>query len=249
MQGEAINRERWGELEEVEEGQRLESTAFCLCYALMCCFLPLVVIKEAEEEEEEEEEEDVEGEMELHAGLDATGMETPLVDGISSIASGLSTPGGIVDMRKGIRYVHSLAAGWDLFTAFTILTTIVIAAVARRRLTFLNSSTPYWSKRRRRLAPRSMALATNMLSLALELLWQLTGRAPNLVACVVVSKMLHQVMLPRARPPSHQKTTTTTKPRKRRKRRKPRKAKNTRISSFKGRNKYMLAVYGSASAF
>ena len=37
-------------------------------------------------------------------GLDATGLETPLVDGISSVASGLTTP-GIVDLRKGIRYV------------------------------------------------------------------------------------------------------------------------------------------------
>ncbi|GAB9463931.1 unnamed protein product [Globisporangium polare] len=76
---EVINRERWGELEEVEE-------------------------EEAEDEEEEEDEDgDVEGDLELHAGMDATGIETPLVDGISSVASGLSTPGGIVDMRKGIR--------------------------------------------------------------------------------------------------------------------------------------------------
>jgi hypothetical protein len=34
----------------------------------------------------------------------ATGMETPLLDGISSVASsGLATP-GMVDLRKGIRY-------------------------------------------------------------------------------------------------------------------------------------------------
>ena len=38
-------------------------------------------------------------------GLDATGVETPLVDGISSVASGLTTP-GVVDLRKGIRYVE-----------------------------------------------------------------------------------------------------------------------------------------------
>lgn len=41
-------------------------------------------------------------------GLDATGLETPLVDGISSVASGLTTP-GIVDLRKGIRYVGGIS--------------------------------------------------------------------------------------------------------------------------------------------
>uniref|UniRef100_K3X053 PSP proline-rich domain-containing protein n=1 Tax=Globisporangium ultimum (strain ATCC 200006 / CBS 805.95 / DAOM BR144) TaxID=431595 RepID=K3X053_GLOUD len=89
--GEPINRERWGELEEVEE-------------------------EEEEEEEDEGDEED--GDMSaLHAaGLDATGMETPLVDGISSIASGLSTPGGIVDMRKGIRGTETPDVPQQLYT-------------------------------------------------------------------------------------------------------------------------------------
>ncbi|KAG7398691.1 Splicing factor 3B subunit 2 [Phytophthora boehmeriae] len=72
-----INRERWGELEEEEE--------------------------EEEEEADEEEEETQEGPEGTEAdGLDATGLETPLVDGISSVASGLTTP-GVVDLRKGIR--------------------------------------------------------------------------------------------------------------------------------------------------
>ncbi|KAE9361681.1 Splicing factor 3B subunit 2 [Phytophthora fragariae] len=75
-QGEEINRERWGELVEEEE---------------------------EDEEEGEEEEEGAEGAAEGDAeseGLDATGLETPLVDGISSVASGLTTP-GVVDLRKG----------------------------------------------------------------------------------------------------------------------------------------------------
>ncbi|RLN54140.1 hypothetical protein BBJ28_00016039 [Nothophytophthora sp. Chile5] len=76
---EGINRERWGELEEEEEEEEGE-----------------------EEEEEEEEAEGVEG-LEEAEGLDATGLETPLVDGISSVSSGLTTP-GVVDLRKGIRY-------------------------------------------------------------------------------------------------------------------------------------------------
>lgn len=70
-----------------------------------CFFIICSSIEEAGSEEEEEDEDgDVEGDLDLHAGMDATGVETPLVDGISSVASGLSTPGGIVDMRKGIRY-------------------------------------------------------------------------------------------------------------------------------------------------
>ncbi|KAJ8520384.1 hypothetical protein ON010_g17950 [Phytophthora cinnamomi] len=58
---------------------------------------------EEEEEEGEEEQEGAEGAEEGDAeteGLDATGLETPLVDGISSVASGLTTP-GVVDLRKG----------------------------------------------------------------------------------------------------------------------------------------------------
>ncbi|RLN71548.1 hypothetical protein BBJ28_00013238 [Nothophytophthora sp. Chile5] len=81
VRDEGINRERWGELEEEEEEEEGE-----------------------EEEEEEEEAEGVEG-LEEAEGLDATGLETPLVDGISSVSSGLTTP-GVVDLRKGIRYVR-----------------------------------------------------------------------------------------------------------------------------------------------
>ncbi|TYZ60764.1 hypothetical protein PybrP1_005044 [[Pythium] brassicae (nom. inval.)] len=93
---ETINRERWGELEEVEEGA-------------------------GDEEEEDEEERDDEGDdagrdAELRAALDATGTETPLADGISSVASGLSTPGGIVDMRKGIRGSETPDTPQQLYT-------------------------------------------------------------------------------------------------------------------------------------
>ncbi|ETI35754.1 hypothetical protein F441_17842 [Phytophthora nicotianae CJ01A1] len=91
-QGEEINRERWGELEEQEE--------------------------EEEEEEGEGEEEQTEGAMEGNGdvdGLDATGLETPLVDGISSVASGLTTP-GVVDLRKGIRGTETPDVPQQLYT-------------------------------------------------------------------------------------------------------------------------------------
>lgn len=79
-----------------------------------------------EEDDDEEEAEDDEGTEDdsdlLHAGLDATGTETPLADGISSVASGLSTPGGIVDMRKGvIRCVHGSDCAYNACAA--LLTT------------------------------------------------------------------------------------------------------------------------------
>lgn len=90
-----ISRERWGELEEVPE----------------------------EEEEEDEEEEEAEGDGEdyrgLQGSLDATGIETPLVDGtasVSSIASGLTTPGGVVDMRKGVRGTDTPDVPQQLYT-------------------------------------------------------------------------------------------------------------------------------------
>ncbi|GMF65116.1 unnamed protein product [Phytophthora lilii] len=63
---------------------------------------------EEEEEETAAAEGAVEGEAEAE-GLDATGLETPLVDGISSVASGLTTP-GVVDLRKGHAYVVPGAA-------------------------------------------------------------------------------------------------------------------------------------------
>ncbi|KAG2902686.1 Splicing factor 3B subunit 2 [Phytophthora cactorum] len=91
-QGEEINRERWGELEEQEE--------------------------EEEEEEGEGEEEQTEGAVEGNEdadGLDATGLETPLVDGISSVASGLTTP-GVVDLRKGIRGTETPDVPQQLYT-------------------------------------------------------------------------------------------------------------------------------------
>ncbi|RLN45265.1 hypothetical protein BBJ29_003974 [Phytophthora kernoviae] len=85
-----INRERWGELEEEEE--------------------------EEEEEADEEEEEAQEGpEGAETEGLDATGLETPLVDGISSVASGLTTP-GVVDLRKGIRGTETPDVPQQLYT-------------------------------------------------------------------------------------------------------------------------------------
>ncbi|KAF4127424.1 PSP domain-containing protein [Phytophthora infestans] len=89
-QGEDINRERWGEFEEQEE----------------------------EEEEEDGEEEQPEGNVEGNDdadGLDATGLETPLVDGISSVASGLTTP-GVVDLRKGIRGTETPDEPQQLYT-------------------------------------------------------------------------------------------------------------------------------------
>lgn len=60
--------------------------------------------EEEEGEGEGGEEEDAMDGVTGAEGLDATGVETPLVDGISSVASGLTTP-GVVDLRKGIRYV------------------------------------------------------------------------------------------------------------------------------------------------
>ncbi|KAL4138517.1 hypothetical protein PRIC2_002022 [Phytophthora ramorum] len=92
-QGEEINRERWGELEEEE-------------------------VEEEEEGENEEEEEETEGVVEGDAeteGLDATGLETPLADGISSVASGLTTP-GVVDLRKGIRGTDTPDVPQQLYT-------------------------------------------------------------------------------------------------------------------------------------
>ncbi|CAH0519212.1 unnamed protein product [Peronospora belbahrii] len=91
-QDEEINRERWGELEE----------------------------EEAEDEDEENEEKDEEAEDLMEGdsdakGLDATGLETPLVDGISSVASGLTTP-GIVDLRKGLRGTETPDAPQQLYT-------------------------------------------------------------------------------------------------------------------------------------
>ncbi|TMW66033.1 hypothetical protein Poli38472_003798 [Pythium oligandrum] len=90
---ENIKRERWGEMEEVPE-------------------------EEEDDDEETEEGYDEEYRTE-QPGLDATGIETPLVDGIasvSSIASGLTTPGGVVDMRKGIRGTDTPDAPQQLYT-------------------------------------------------------------------------------------------------------------------------------------
>lgn len=61
-----------------------------------------------EEEEEEEDEEEQEPEDYAQPEMDATGLATPLADGISSVSSGLSTP-GVVDLRKGIRYVVAMS--------------------------------------------------------------------------------------------------------------------------------------------
>ncbi|CEG41434.1 splicing factor 3b subunit 2-like [Plasmopara halstedii] len=89
-QGQEINRERWGELnEQVEE--------------------------EEQDGDIEEEEELAEGTQETMGGLDATGLDTPLVDGISSIASGLTTP-GVVDLRKGLRGTETPDAPQQLYT-------------------------------------------------------------------------------------------------------------------------------------
>lgn len=90
-QNEEINRERWGEIEE-EEGEE----------------------EEEEEGEEEEAHDVVEGNVDTE-GLDATGLETPLVDGISSVASGLTTP-GVVDLRKGIRGAETPDVPQQLYT-------------------------------------------------------------------------------------------------------------------------------------
>ncbi|CAH0492698.1 unnamed protein product [Peronospora farinosa] len=87
-QGEEINRERWGEIEEEEVDE--------------------------EEDEGEEAEDFKEGDAEAK-GLDATGLETPFVDGISSVASGLTTP-GIVDLRKGSRGTETPDAPQQLYT-------------------------------------------------------------------------------------------------------------------------------------
>lgn len=65
-----------------------------------------------EEEEEEEEEEDEEAtpediiESAMDESVDASGLQTPMSDGISSVTSGLTTP-GVVDLRKGARLVSS----------------------------------------------------------------------------------------------------------------------------------------------
>uniref|UniRef100_A0AAV1VIP5 PSP proline-rich domain-containing protein n=1 Tax=Peronospora matthiolae TaxID=2874970 RepID=A0AAV1VIP5_9STRA len=90
-QSEEINRERWGELEE-EEGE-----------------------EEEDGEGEGGEEEDVVDGVTGVEGLDATGVETPLVDGISSVASGLTTP-GVVDLRKGIRGTETPDTPQQLYT-------------------------------------------------------------------------------------------------------------------------------------
>ncbi|KAI9920710.1 hypothetical protein PsorP6_000519 [Peronosclerospora sorghi] len=89
---EEVNRERWGELEE----------------------------EEAEKEEDEGEDEGQDADDTVHggagaAGLDATGLETPLADGISSVASGLTTP-GVVDLRKGIRGTETPDVPQPLYT-------------------------------------------------------------------------------------------------------------------------------------
>ncbi|KAF1793957.1 protein of unknown function DUF382 [Phytophthora cactorum] len=116
LQGEEINRERWGELEEQEGLNSLAAVLYVICQ------LTFVSVSEnAEEEEEEEgegEEEQTEGAVEGNEdadGLDATGLETPLVDGISSVASGLTTP-GVVDLRKGIRGTETPDVPQQLYT-------------------------------------------------------------------------------------------------------------------------------------
>ncbi|GLD92538.1 hypothetical protein PINS_up001097 [Pythium insidiosum] len=91
---EEVNRERWGELEEVPEAE--------------------------EEDEEEDTEEGYEDDYATgQVGVDATGIATPLVDGISSvssIASGLTTPGGVIDMRKGTRGTETPDVPQQLYT-------------------------------------------------------------------------------------------------------------------------------------
>ncbi|KAJ0396534.1 hypothetical protein P43SY_003745 [Pythium insidiosum] len=90
---EEVNRERWGELEEAPE---------------------------AEEEDEEDTEEGYADEYAAgQVGIDATGIATPLVDGItsvSSISSGLTTPGGVIDMRKGTRGTETPDVPQQLYT-------------------------------------------------------------------------------------------------------------------------------------
>lgn len=66
----------------------------------MWCFT--LNVDEEEQEGDGEEDEDAKENREETVGFDETGLETPFVDGISSIASGLTTP-GVVDLRKGLR--------------------------------------------------------------------------------------------------------------------------------------------------
>ncbi|TDH73456.1 hypothetical protein CCR75_007990 [Bremia lactucae] len=91
---EEINRDRWGELEELEEEE---------------------VEEEDDDEGKDEQADDNADKNGTSDGLDATGLETPLVDGISSIASGLTTP-GIVDLRKGFRGTETPDIPQQLYT-------------------------------------------------------------------------------------------------------------------------------------
>lgn len=187
----------------------------------------MLFTEEAEDEEEEEDEDgDVEGDLELHAGMDATGIETPLVDGISSVASGLSTPGGIVDMRKGIRYATRNFVMSPIQPCETNADMLPVTVATRLR-TSRSSSTRSWSRRRRRLGPRSTDLATSTSSLVrpAPLSAAPTGPARKQVACAVALKTQATRRL-------HQRTTTT-RPRRRRRKLRPRRARSTRISSFK----------------
>ncbi|DAZ93423.1 TPA: hypothetical protein N0F65_000074, partial [Lagenidium giganteum] len=87
-----ISRERWGELEELEE--------------------------EPEEDEVDDNEataEDMEMYFASTAAANQSGMDTPLTDGISSVASGLTTPGA-VDLRKGARGTETPDVPQQLYT-------------------------------------------------------------------------------------------------------------------------------------
>ncbi|CCI50321.1 unnamed protein product [Albugo candida] len=88
---EGIGRERWGELQEPE------------------------VIEEEQDEQSEDETTEQNDEVITTEHMDATGTETPLTDGISSVTSGLTTP-GVVDLRKGIRGTETPDQPQQLYT-------------------------------------------------------------------------------------------------------------------------------------
>nr|CCA26273.1 conserved hypothetical protein [Albugo laibachii Nc14] len=88
---EGIGRERWGELQEPE------------------------VVEEEQDEQSEDEMTEQNDEVITTERMDATGTETPLTDGISSVNSGLTTP-GVVDLRKGIRGTETPDQPQQLYT-------------------------------------------------------------------------------------------------------------------------------------
>lgn len=231
MQTEVINRERWGELEEVEEGKACVSALSICFYVISCaeCVFYFNLQKKRTKRKKKKR-------TRMATLKETWSCTLEWTRRASRPHLWTASPASPRDFRPPVALstcarafgTHSLPISMMYWAKIgTNNDNISLVIVETRPRTSHSSSTRSWSRKRRQSEPRSMAPATSMWSQVRQppLSLLLTGRVRKLVACAVALKMQVTRQLHRR--------TTMTRLRRRRKKPRPRRTRSTRISSFK----------------